>query len=42
MKIDVQQLECKRCGYKWVPRKPEVIICPKCHSPYWDREKKKK
>lgn len=26
-----------RCSHKWVPRKPEVRVCPKCHSPYWDR-----
>ena len=42
MKIELQKLLCKRCGYKWTPRKTEIRICPKCKSPYWDRERKKK
>jgi len=33
------QLECKRCGHRWIPRKPDVRICPKCKSPYWDKER---
>lgn len=32
-------LECKRCGYQWLPRnkskKPKT--CPKCKSPYWQK-----
>ena len=39
MKIRAKQLECKRCGHKWFPRKYEVMLCAKCHSPFWDREK---
>ena len=33
---------CLRCGAVWVPRgqKPPVQ-CPKCNSPYWDREKER-
>lgn len=31
---------CKRCGHSWYPRQPEVRICPKCKSPYWDKERK--
>lgn len=44
MKINISkfQIECKRCGHKWIPRKPEVMLCPKCKSPYWNIEKKKK
>ena len=38
-KVKIYQLECKRCGHKWLPRKDEVMICPKCKSPYWDRER---
>lgn len=30
-------LRCKRCDHRWVPRKKEIRICPKCKSPYWDR-----
>jgi transcription initiation factor IIE alpha subunit len=40
-KVKQQQLVCERCKHKWVPRgqvnKPTV--CPKCKSPYWDRER---
>lgn len=38
MKLPV--LDCKRCLHKWIPRKSETIVCPKCHSPYWNQEKK--
>ncbi len=41
MQIEIQQLECKRCGHKWNPRKSEIRICPKCKSPYWDKIKNK-
>lgn len=39
---EVHELKCKRCGHTWIPRKNDVRICPnpKCHSPYWDKEKK--
>jgi predicted Zn-ribbon and HTH transcriptional regulator len=38
MKIQIKkQLKCKRCGYEWNPRKTDVRVCPKCHSPYWDK-----
>jgi len=40
MKIKIEKLMCKRCGYEWYPRKPEVRICPKCKSAYWDRTRK--
>ena len=35
-------LKCKRCGYEWVPRKEDVKRCPKCISPYWNKERKPK
>ena len=41
MKIKLQKLKCKRCGYEWVPRKEEVRLCPRCRSPYWDRDRKR-
>lgn len=31
---------CKRCGHTWIPRKEEIKVCPKCKSPYWDKEKR--
>lgn len=38
---------CKRCNHKWWPRvlggeEPYFIgpnSCPKCKSPYWDKER---
>jgi len=39
-KVKVTHLECKRCGHTWVPRKAEVLLCPKCKSPYWNRPRK--
>ncbi len=35
--------KCTRCKHEWYPRggeKPKT--CPKCRSPYWDVERKKK
>jgi DNA-directed RNA polymerase subunit RPC12/RpoP len=31
---------CDRCGHKWVSRDQvnRHAVCPKCKSPYWDRE----
>jgi len=41
MKVKIKyQLKCKRCGHEWNPRKPEVIICPRCKSAYWNKEKR--
>jgi len=40
--ITITKLDCKRCGHKWIPKKKEVRICPKCKSPYWDKERQKK
>jgi Zn finger protein HypA/HybF involved in hydrogenase expression len=35
------KLQCKRCYHVWTPRKQEVRMCPKCKSPWWDKEKSK-
>jgi len=34
-------MNCLRCGHKWIPRKEDVRMCPKCKSPYFDQAKKK-
>ena len=40
--ISIIQLECKRCYWTWYPRKPvRPRVCPKCKSPYWDRDYEK-
>ena len=37
---DIRQCHCLRCGHDWVTRKPGTPVnCPKCTSPYWDRER---
>jgi Zn finger protein HypA/HybF involved in hydrogenase expression len=42
MKIEMSKLQCKRCSHEWYPKQPEVRLCPKCKSPYWDRERRKR
>lgn len=37
MNAQIHYMKCRRCDYRWAPRKTEVRVCPKCHSPYWDR-----
>ena len=33
-------VKCLRCGWKWIPRKPETPTwCPACNSPYWNRKR---
>jgi PHP family Zn ribbon phosphoesterase len=36
-----QQLICERCKHKWVSGDQDnrPAVCPKCKSPYWDRER---
>ena len=34
-KITITKIECKKCGYVWIPRKEEVIGCPKCKHGYY-------
>ena len=30
---------CLRCNHNWIPRVEEVKWCPKCKSPYWNKQK---
>lgn len=42
LKINYRLFEnnvCTRCNYSWIPRKNITKNCPKCKSPYWNREK---
>ena len=35
---------CKRCGHEWALRKSqdgEPVTCPKCKTPYWNKERVK-
>lgn len=38
--IVIITLVCKRCLHEWTPRQATVRVCPKCKSPYWDRDRK--
>ena len=41
VKITVDGWRCSRCGHEWVPRnEAPPRVCPKCKSPYWDRERR--
>ena len=33
--------KCLRCGHEWPSKQPHPRVCPKCKSPYWDKERKK-
>jgi hypothetical protein len=37
--ITIMGFKCERCGHEWVPRdsEGEPKVCPKCHSPWWQR-----
>ncbi len=36
----MEDCECKRCSYKWTPRKKRLpVFCPRCASKYWNIEK---
>lgn len=40
MAESLSRLACNRCGHQWWPRmvgRPKQ--CPKCRSPYWDKER---
>jgi DNA-directed RNA polymerase subunit RPC12/RpoP len=42
--ISIRGYRCARCNHEWVPRNKKVmpVVCPKCKSPYWNIEKRKK
>ena len=42
MKVKIHELECTRCGHKWIPRKSDVRLCAKCKTPYWETPKTSK
>ena len=40
-KDTIKKVKCKRktCGHTWWPKKPgRPNVCPKCHSPLWDKD----
>ena len=43
VKFLVEGFKCERCSHEWIPRmKENPRVCPKCHSPYWDKPKNSK
>jgi predicted Zn-ribbon and HTH transcriptional regulator len=43
MELELPPLNCKRCGHEWYPARPKLPkVCPKCKSPYWNKERKNK
>ena len=41
--ISKKGYRCNKCEHKWIPRLKELPkLCPKCHSPCWDRKKRVK
>jgi len=38
MNEKVRVLTCKRCGHRWIPLVPHPVMCPSCHSKYWDKD----
>ena len=41
-KTELPKYTCKRCGGSWTARKnKKPVQCPKCKSPYWDKDRKK-
>lgn len=41
-KIKINKIVCKRCEHQWVPTQEVIRVCPKCKSPYWDKDKNEK
>lgn len=33
----MNKLKCLRCGNEWQPKVAKPKVCPRCHSPYWNR-----
>jgi Zn finger protein HypA/HybF involved in hydrogenase expression len=41
--MSIKKFKCLRCKREWFPRKDGIPkVCPKCHSPYWNIERKAK
>lgn len=41
--IKIKGYRCLRCKHEWLPKgKEEPRVCPKCHSPYWNKAKRHK
>lgn len=41
-RLKLPALTCVRCDWTWVPRKPVVMTCPSCRTPYYARPRIRK
>lgn len=42
MAVAEHDCQCLRCRHKWQKRqRGKPTLCPKCHSPYWDKPRQK-
>ena len=41
-RISLRGCKCLRCGHEWLPKIAKPKWCPRCNSPYWNRERIKK
>jgi len=40
VQLIVKGFKCIRCEHEWIPKKKQKpVVCPECHSAYWDRKK---
>jgi Zn finger protein HypA/HybF involved in hydrogenase expression len=37
--MKIATLKCLRCNHKWIPRKTDIVQCPKCKSALWNKKK---
>lgn len=37
--IVLPMFECNRCEYTWIPKKVSPKFCPRCRSPYWNKQR---
>jgi uncharacterized OB-fold protein len=37
----MEMLLCLKCGHKWLPRKGLPVMCPRCKSYNWHKNKDK-
>src|SRR5438034_6536322 len=40
IRIEVDGYLWARCGHEWMPRDELPRVCPKCKSPFWDRQRR--
>lgn len=38
---ELPKFKCQKCGHEWIPRVPEVVMCPKCKTYKWNEPQKK-